>query len=134
MKIAVIGSRDDHPTKEFIEDKLLPYITSEIEFVSGGARGVDTIAAEIAAEYGIPMTVFKPRKDIPYPANLFARNDQIIEYCDIVFAFMKKGGSNGTMHGVRYAWRLKKKVHIYYADDDDLLHDSRMATPVVENK
>jgi len=116
MRLAIIGSRDNHPSKIFIEETLLKYLgDDDLEFVSGGARGVDTIAEQIAFEFDIPIKVFKPRKDIPYPANLFARNDEIIKYCDQVFAFMKEGGSSGTMHGVRYAWRLKKKVHIFYA-------------------
>lgn len=53
MKIAIVGSRG--LTVSHLDRFLPPGVT---EIVSGGARGVDTCAAEYAKSKGLRLTVF----------------------------------------------------------------------------
>lgn len=55
MKAAIIGSRS--LTEINIED----YLPSEItEIVSGGAKGIDTLARKYSEKHGIKLTEFLP--------------------------------------------------------------------------
>ena len=54
MKIAIIGSRSIKSID------LNEYVTDNDEIVSGGARGIDTLAAEFARQRGIKLTEFLP--------------------------------------------------------------------------
>ena len=56
MKVAVIGSRD---LAEIDIEKYIPDDVSEI--VSGGARGIDTLAKEYAMQKKILYTEFLPQ-------------------------------------------------------------------------
>lgn len=77
MKIAVIGSRGI--TVNCLED----YLPSDVsEIISGGAKGVDTCAAEYAKLHGIKLTEFLPQYEKYGKAAPLKRNLQIIEYAD----------------------------------------------------
>lgn len=92
MRVAVIGSRG--LTVPNLGD-YLPEGTTEI--VSGGARGVDTSAAQYARENGLKLTEFLP--DYPQFGRRapLLRNLTIIENADLVLAFW-----DGTSHGTKY--------------------------------
>ena len=90
MKVAVIGSRGI--CVNHLADYLPPDTT---EIVSGGAKGVDTCAAQYAAEAGLPLTVFLPAYEKYGKAAPLKRNLQIIGYADTVVAFWD-GRSRGT--------------------------------------
>lgn len=90
MKTAVIGSRGI--LMENLGDYLPPETT---EIVSGGARGVDSCAAEYAQANGILLTVFKPDYARYGRGAPLKRNISIIEYADTVLAFWD-GKSKGT--------------------------------------
>lgn len=90
MKVAVIGSRG---IQEFDLSKYLPEGTTEI--VSGGAKGVDTIARNYATANDIKLTEFLPEYHKFSRSAPLKRNIQIIEYADIVLAFWD-GVSRGT--------------------------------------
>lgn len=86
MKVAVIGSRG-----LTIDDlgKYLPEDTTEI--ISGGAKGIDTVARNYALAHGIKLTEYeKYGKAAPLKRNII-----IIENADIVLAFWD-GKSRGT--------------------------------------
>lgn len=82
MKVAIIGSRELR-----VENlgKYLPNETTEI--VSGGARGIDSCAREYANNKGLKLTEFLPEYDKYGRVAPLKRNDLIINYADIVFAF-----------------------------------------------
>ena len=90
MKIAVIGSRGIAAVNL---EKYLPPETDEI--VSGGAKGVDTVAKEYANRNGIKLTEFLPEYDKYGRGAPLKRNITIIEYADMVLAFWD-GKSRGT--------------------------------------
>jgi len=96
MKVAVIGSRGI--TDVNIEEHLPKTCT---EIVSGGARGVDTLAAGYAREKGLKLTVFLPDYDKYARGAPLVRNKQIVDYCDLVLAFWD-GSSRGTAFVIDY--------------------------------
>lgn len=90
MKIAIIGSRD------ITSLKLESYINSDVtEIISGGARGVDTLARNYAIKNKIKLTEFLPEYEKYGRSAPLKRNITIIEYADKVLAFWD-GKSRGT--------------------------------------
>ena len=80
------------------------------KIVSGGAQGVDSFADIWARENGIEIQVFKPDYSRPSPDRYFERNGRIVQACDVLVAFDRKGGMSGTGNTIRQARRLGKKV------------------------
>ena len=62
MKLAIVGTRNPGVTYQEWEKLLLNKINpDEIQMViSGGAKGIDTLAEEWADKNGIPKTIIKP--------------------------------------------------------------------------
>ena len=107
MRVAVIGSRDaDEQVLDLIRKHLPPYTT---EIVSGGAKGVDRAAGQIAAEEGIPFREFLPDYTAHGKRAPLVRNDRIIEYADMVLAFWD-GESHGTKYVIGECLKRGKRV------------------------
>ena len=96
MKLAIIGSRGINNIDLSV---YIPDDTSEI--VSGGAKGVDTIAAEYAKSHGIKLVEFKPEYEKYKRGAPLKRNIIIAEYADKVIAFWD-GKSRGTKFVIEY--------------------------------
>ena len=96
MKVAVIGSRDikDINLGEYLKDDVT-------EIVSGGAKGVDTVASKYAQENNIKLTEFLPEYNRYKRGAPLKRNIQIAEYADKVLAFWD-GKSRGTKFVIDY--------------------------------
>lgn len=114
-RIAVVGSRE-YPNASAVRSfvRALPEHTV---VVSGGARGVDTWAAEIAKARGLPEPLVFPAKWRDDKGNVdkgagFKRNDLIVENCDGVIAFWD-GWSRGTRDTVMKALRAGKPVWVF---------------------
>ena len=114
MKIGIVGGRgfNDYESlkkelSKFIEENSisLNYI------VSGGAKGADTLAEKFATEMDVEMIVFKPDFEKFGRGAALARNTQIIQKSDVVFAFWD-GKSKGTEHSIMLAKRNIKQVYI----------------------
>lgn len=113
-KIAVVGSRDGinpEAVYDFI-DKLDP-LTNVV--VSGGARGVDTYAAERANERGIRVIEIRPNWNKYGRGAGFLRNKEIVKASDDVVAFWN-GQSRGTEHTIEQAVKLGRSVAIFGVD------------------
>lgn len=93
MKVAVVGSRDASPSAARLILKYLPADATEI--VSGGARGIDTLAEEVAKSLSLPTKIFLPDYETYGRQAPLFRNRQIIDYADCVLAFWD-GKSSGT--------------------------------------
>ena len=106
MKVAVIGSRD---LSEIDIEKYIPDDVSEI--VSGGARGIDTLAKEYAMKKKILYTEFLPQYSRYGRAAPIRRNQEIAEYADMAIAFWN-GESKGTEYAIRLFQRLGKRVTV----------------------
>ena len=104
MKIAVIGSRD------LLVD-ISAYISPEDEIVSGGARGVDSCAADYARRHGNKLTEFLPDYNSFGRKAPLIRNKEIVNYADKVLAFWD-GESHGTWFVIDYAKKVGKPCHV----------------------
>lgn len=107
MKIAIIGSRG------LTVNNLEKYLPQEVtEIVSGGARGVDTSARAYADKNGIKLKEFLPEYEKYGRRAPLVRNDLIIDYADVVFAFWD-GKSRGTKYVIDNCKRKGKKVKVF---------------------
>ena len=83
--------------------------------ISGGARGIDTLAAEAAEAAGLVSTVLLPDRE-KYPGKLVyrayrERNRAIVDACDLLLAVWD-GKSRGTSYTIGYARRQGKPVFV----------------------
>jgi|SRR6478736_789895 len=112
-KIAVIGSRiyKEFDAFSYRMDYLLYNIKEEIEIVSGGAKGVDTMARLYAEYKGYKITEFLPEYD-KFPSKIapLKRNHQIVDYADMLVAFTT--GSNGTAYTINLAKEKQIPIRI----------------------
>lgn len=106
MKLAIIGSRT---VNQISIELYIPENTTEI--VSGGAKGVDTLAREFAEKQGLPLTEFLPDYARYRRAAPIKRNEEIADYADEVLAFWD-GHSKGTAHTLKEFERRGKKVTV----------------------
>ena len=106
MKLAVIGSRN---IKDLVIDGYIPEGVCEI--VSGGARGVDTLARDFANRKGIKLVEFLPDYNLYGRSAPIKRNRQIAEYADEALAIWD-GKSKGTEHTIRFFKELGKRVSV----------------------
>lgn len=106
MKIAVIGSRTITRI-DFAKIGAKPgdYI------VSGGAKGVDTLAENWAVAHGFPVLRFLPDYERYGKAAPHVRNSQIVEAADRIVAFWD-GKSRGTKSTIEKAKKHGKEVYI----------------------
>ena len=114
MKLGIVGSRVfSEPdwlvaaewARGYIESQIVRYQPEVV--VSGGARGIDTIARQVARKHGFTVDEKLPKPKAkgrgPYIQALFDRNSDIVADSDRLIAIMSKGRSNGTMDTVRKA-------------------------------
>lgn len=128
MKIAVVGSRsitDKNLVLETINKAIEQYGGSEgcVVFLSGGAKGVDTVAREIAYDLECDFVLFKPYhmldSSVEYtPKYFFTRNKQIADNADVV-VIVWDGQSNGTRHMVEYCKKHRKPYVLYNAQEHE---------------
>jgi len=84
MKLAVVGCRD-FTRYGYIRRVLSKHPCTHI--VSGGARGVDSLAKQYADENNIVPIVFKAEWDKYGKKAGFIRNELIVKECDELVAF-----------------------------------------------
>lgn len=106
MRLAIIGSRDCGQID----------IASHIEtrpdvIVSGGARGIDTLARQYAKVRGIELIEFLPDYESYGRRAPLVRDREIVDDCDSVLAFWD-GKSRGTKYTMDYARRRGKPVRV----------------------
>ncbi len=80
--------------------------------VSGGARGIDSLAEIEAKNLKIKTIIFKPDWDRYGKKAGFLRNILIINEADKVIAFWD-GASKGTKHSIDLAIKQDKPLDIY---------------------
>jgi hypothetical protein len=110
--LAIVGSRTftgsiDQETTEFI----LKYGKPSL-IVSGGARGVDTLAKLFAKKHQIPFKEFLPDWKKNGKGAGLLRNTDIVKACTHMIAFPDKNGGKGTRDSIRKAKELKKVIKV----------------------
>ena len=124
MKLAIIGSRSstDISTKKLIDEYIDKYAEKSSEgiseIVSGGAKGIDTLARELANRRSIRLTEFLPDYRRFGRGAPLKRNESIAEYADCAIAFWD-GRSSGTAHTVKLFEELGKPVKIILITPDE---------------
>ncbi len=113
MKVAIVGSinfTNYELVKKYLDSIKINEIATYI--ISGGAKGVDTLAQRYAKENGIEMLVFKAEWDKYGKSAGFVRNEKMIRNSDIVIAIWD-GVSRGTKNSINWASKLKKPLYVY---------------------
>ena len=115
MKIAIVGSRNFHDyekVKDFI-NRWKDYYKVTIDcIVSGGAKGADSLGEKYAHEFGINVVKFLPDWNKYGKSAGFIRNVDIINNCDVCFAFWD-GKSSGTKHDLDLCKEKNKPCYVY---------------------
>ncbi len=106
MRVAIIGSRSLNVDIE----KYIPEGTTEI--VSGGVRGIDTLAEDWADRNGIPKLIIRPEYQMYCTPEPLRRNELVVISADMVVAIWD-GRSSGTRQAVDYARKVGKRVEVY---------------------
>ena len=106
MKLAIIGSRN------LLIDNIEKYLPNGVtEIVSGGAKGIDSLASKYAKSNGIPLVEFLPDYKRYNKGAPLKRNELIAKYADQGLAFWD-GKSRGTLHTINLFKKLNKKITI----------------------
>jgi hypothetical protein len=115
-KAAIVGSRQ-YPRQQDVIDAVNA-LPAGSTVISGGAKGVDTWAAEAARARGLDVVEFRVNGYYPdkraFRAAAMARNTQIVDAGDRVIAFWD-GESAGTADSIRKAQAAGKPVAIVRA-------------------
>jgi len=111
MKLAIIGSRsiEELNLDEYIKEK--PDVV-----ISGGAKGIDTIAWKWALKNNIKIIVHRPNYNLHGKWAALKRNDIIIDEADKIIAFWN-GESTGTKYVIDRARKLNKPLEIILIDE-----------------
>ena len=121
MKLAIVGGRDfndQFTMAEYIAIFMTAFTNKEcnppeVEVISGGAKGADSLGEKFAKIYQCKVTVFKPDWKKYGKSAGFRRNQTIVDNCDMVLAFWD-GVSRGTEDTIRKAKKARKPTFIVY--------------------
>lgn len=104
MKLLIIGSRS------ITDFDLTGYIPEDVELIiSGGARGIDSVAEKYANDHGIEKVIIFPQYERLGRAAPIKRNEEMVDLCDTVLAVWD-GQSKGTKYTLNYARKKNKKI------------------------
>ena len=116
MKVGIVGSRRRND-RELVET-LVNELPEGTVIISGGCRGVDTWAADAARRRGLEVVEFLP--DLPpsgsphweFARAYHARNKQIAENSDVIYAFVAPDRKGGTENTIKHAKKLRIRVEV----------------------
>jgi hypothetical protein len=115
MKVIIAGSRtfDNYLVLKKYCDKILSNVDkSDIEIVSGGARGADFFGEKYAQENSYGIKLFPANWDKYGKSAGYIRNQEMAKYADALIAFWD-GTSRGTKHMIDLAKKHDLKVRVY---------------------
>ncbi len=110
MKLLIAGSRK---ITEFDLASYIPADTTTI--ISGGAKGVDTLAEEYADKNGIDKIIIRPEYKKYGKAAPIKRNYEMVDMADEVLCVWD-GVSKVTKSTFEYAQKKNKMVYIIRVD------------------
>lgn len=114
MNIAVIGSREGFGKEQIEHEMLVEFDLDEDRLITGGARGVDSMAEHIVESndaWGRSPIIIRPI-NFENKMNYLFRNIEIITMADKILAFWD-GKSRGTKFVIDYAKARNKNIKIY---------------------
>lgn len=116
MKTIIGGSRTITDYETF-ERAMLEVPWEITHVVSGGAKGVDTLAERYAREHHLPLTVLKAEWAKEGRAAGYRRNERMAEEPGVeALVAVWDGKSRGTYHMITIAQRKHLRVHVIKVD------------------
>jgi len=114
MRLAIVGSRffTDYEYMKLVFEDFVADNGAITAIVSGGAKGADTLAQQIANEYNITMQVWPADWNSNGNAAGPIRNKQIVEDSDAMLAFLAPD-SRGTMNSISLARKKGIDVEVH---------------------
>lgn len=111
LKLAIIGSRSaTYKDYKTITDNI-PKNCSEI--ISGGAKGVDSLAEKFATDNKLCLVKILPNYEKHGKSAALIRNDEIVKRVDFILCFWD-GTSRGTQYVMKKCIELKKPFKLIY--------------------
>lgn len=106
MKLLIAGSRS------ITSFDLSPYVPDEVDLIiTGGAKGIDTLAEAYAKERGIPTVTVKPCYERYGRAAPILRDEEMVDLADAVLVIWD-GTSRGSKHTADYARKQGKPLTV----------------------
>lgn len=119
FKIIIAGGRDFN-NYELLDKEVTSIVNSmmsvpmdSIEFVSGGAKGADSLGEKYAKANNFKLRIFPANWDKHGKAAGPIRNRDMAEYADMLIVFWD-GRSRGTRSMIREAKHRDLEVHIIF--------------------
>ena len=114
FKVIIAGGRD-FSDYELLLEKCDYYLTEKtnVEVVSGGAKGADILGERYAKERNLPLKIFLADWVTLGKRAGFVRNKEMAEYADALIAFWDKT-SKGTKHMIDIAKEKGLSVKVVY--------------------
>lgn len=116
MRVAIVGSRD-YRNRTAVVNYVCDLPDGTV-VVSGGARGVDSLAVKMAEECGLSFVVFYADWSLGKKAGPL-RNQKIVDHADMVVAF-HDGVSRGTRSTIELARKAGKPVTVIGTDGKEM--------------
>lgn len=114
MKIIIAGGRDFNDydrLKKACDFAISKLNKSDIEIVSGGAKGADYLGEQYANETNLKLKQFPADWNKYGKGAGFKRNTEMANYADVLIAFWD-GKSKGTQHMINLAKKKELQVKI----------------------
>lgn len=109
MKLLIVGSRS------ITDFDLSPYVPPEVDtIISGGARGIDSLAERYADLHHLSKYILQPRYDLYGRAAPLKRNEQMVDMADAVLVVWD-GHSKGAQYTLKYAQKANKPLTLVRA-------------------
>lgn len=112
--VLICGSRsiNSFPLGRFIKKESVAAI------ISGGATGIDAIAAEWAKSNRVEYIEMLPNYKIWKDRAPLVRDEEMVNMCDVVIAFWD-GKSKGTKYTLDYAQRIGRRCIVHLVQQYD---------------
>lgn len=105
-RLLVVGSR------KITDIDISKYIPENVDaIITGGAKGIDTLAEEYADKHKISKVIIRPNYSLAKKAAPILRNESMVILCSRVLAIWD-GKSRGTKYTIDYAKKLDKDVTV----------------------
>lgn len=119
MRICIVGSRTiDDPAVVFpiIDNFIKSQVIGKPTVLSGGAKGVDSLAKKWSDVNGLDFIEFLPYHMLDTTVEFsskyfFTRNRQMLQNADKVLAIWDEK-STGTLHAIRYCQKINTPVMV----------------------